>query len=159
MCLLGCHLLLCQQSVSMHCFDVTSLWATLLSTVCVWLLHHSSSCWCWLWFVYAVAKTHDRIFRMGMDTISLLNGVIMTYAFDYRFWIFKWLFVIGLVIAFFFIPEGSNFVFSRGMYVIWCFYVCDCGMLPPIYSVCCIWTYRIYHLHCGSDCNTSGLCS
>lgn len=30
------------------------------------------------------------------------------------FWFFKWLFVIGLIIAFFFIPDGSNFYFSRG---------------------------------------------
>ena len=32
----------------------------------------------------------------------------------YRFWFFKWLLVIGLIIAFFFIPEGSNFIFSQG---------------------------------------------
>ena len=30
------------------------------------------------------------------------------------FWFFKWLFVFGLIIAFFFIPDGSNFYFSRG---------------------------------------------
>lgn len=30
------------------------------------------------------------------------------------FWLFKWLFVIGLVVAFFFIPDGSNLIFSRG---------------------------------------------
>ena len=29
------------------------------------------------------------------------------------FWFFKWLFVIGLAVAFFFIPDGSNRVFSR----------------------------------------------
>lgn len=29
------------------------------------------------------------------------------------FWFFKWLFVIGLVVAFFFIPDGSNFIFSK----------------------------------------------
>ena len=29
------------------------------------------------------------------------------------FWLIKWLFVIGLVVAFFFIPEGANLVFSR----------------------------------------------
>lgn len=34
------------------------------------------------------------------------------------FWVFKWLFVIGLIIAFFFIPDGSNFYFSRGMAVV-----------------------------------------
>jgi hypothetical protein len=31
------------------------------------------------------------------------------------FWFFKWLFVIGLTVAFFFIPDGSNLIFSRGM--------------------------------------------
>lgn len=31
------------------------------------------------------------------------------------FWFFKWLFVIGLVVAFFFIPDGQNFYFSTGM--------------------------------------------
>lgn len=77
----------------------------------------------------------------------------------YRFWIFKWLFVIGLVIAFFFIPEGSNFVFSRGMSYGTLMCVTVAYYLPYIYSVCCIWTYCIYHLHCGSDCNISGLCS
>lgn len=30
------------------------------------------------------------------------------------FWVFKWLFVIGLVVGFFFIPDGSNLYFSRG---------------------------------------------
>lgn len=30
------------------------------------------------------------------------------------FWLIKWLFVIGLVVAFFFIPDGSNLYFSRG---------------------------------------------
>ena len=29
------------------------------------------------------------------------------------FWCFKWLVVIGLIVAFFFIPDGSNFYFSR----------------------------------------------
>lgn len=29
------------------------------------------------------------------------------------FWFFKWLIVIGLIVAFFYIPEGSNFYFSR----------------------------------------------
>lgn len=29
------------------------------------------------------------------------------------FWLFKWLVVIGLIIGFFFIPDGSNFYFSR----------------------------------------------
>ena len=33
------------------------------------------------------------------------------------FWFFKWIFVIGLIIAFFFIPDGSNFYFSRGLLV------------------------------------------
>lgn len=31
------------------------------------------------------------------------------------FWCIKWLLVIGLVIAFFFIPDGQNFIFSRSM--------------------------------------------
>lgn len=31
------------------------------------------------------------------------------------FWCIKWLVVIGLVIAFFFIPDGQNFYFSRGI--------------------------------------------
>lgn len=31
------------------------------------------------------------------------------------FWFFKWLFVIGLTVAFFFIPDGSNLIFSRGI--------------------------------------------
>jgi len=31
------------------------------------------------------------------------------------FWLFKWLFVIGVVVGFFFIPDGSNFVFSKGI--------------------------------------------
>lgn len=50
----------------------------------------------------------------------------MTSAFDDSFWIFKWLFVIGLVIAFFFIPEGSNFVFSQGTFydVLVCVWLC-----------------------------------
>ena len=30
------------------------------------------------------------------------------------FWVFKWLFVIGMIVAFFFIPDGQNFYFSRG---------------------------------------------
>lgn len=30
------------------------------------------------------------------------------------FWLFKWLFVIGITVGFFFIPDGSNFIFSRG---------------------------------------------
>ena len=29
------------------------------------------------------------------------------------FWLFKWLLVIGLATAFFFIPDGQNFVFSK----------------------------------------------
>lgn len=32
------------------------------------------------------------------------------------FWFFKWLFVISLVVAFFFIPDGANLVFSRGIH-------------------------------------------
>ena len=31
-----------------------------------------------------------------------------------RFWCIKWLLVIGLVVAFFFIPDGSNYTFSQG---------------------------------------------
>lgn len=34
------------------------------------------------------------------------------------FWFFKWLVVIGLVVAFFFIPDGSKFIFSRSSMVI-----------------------------------------
>ncbi len=30
------------------------------------------------------------------------------------FWLFKWLFVIGLVVAFFFIPDGKDRIFSTG---------------------------------------------
>lgn len=30
------------------------------------------------------------------------------------FWIFKWIFAIGLVVGFFFIPDGANLYFSRG---------------------------------------------
>ena len=32
------------------------------------------------------------------------------------FWVFKWLFAIGLVVGFFFIPDGDNFYFSQGRY-------------------------------------------
>ena len=42
----------------------------------------------------------------GMTT----NHVI----FVCRFWCIKWLLVIGLVVAFFFIPDGSNYTFSQG---------------------------------------------
>ena len=38
-----------------------------------------------------------------------------------RFWCIKWLLVIGLVVAFFFIPDGSNYAFSQGL----------CHPLPP----------------------------
>ena len=31
------------------------------------------------------------------------------------FWCIKWLLVIGLVVAFFFIPDGSNYTFSQGL--------------------------------------------
>lgn len=31
------------------------------------------------------------------------------------FWFFKWLFVIALAVAFFFIPDGASLIFSRGI--------------------------------------------
>ena len=34
------------------------------------------------------------------------------------FWFFKWLVVIGLVVAFFFIPDGSKFIFSTGIHTV-----------------------------------------
>lgn len=33
------------------------------------------------------------------------------------FWCIKWLLVVGVIIAFFFIPDGSNLYFSRGKYL------------------------------------------
>lgn len=36
----------------------------------------------------------------------------------FRFWLFKWLAAIGLVVGFFYIPEGENFIFSRGESVV-----------------------------------------
>lgn len=59
---------------------------------------------------------------MAVASFFLLLMLVMFCVFSSKdprsyiqngFWFFKWLIVIGLIIAFFFIPEGANFTFSQ----------------------------------------------
>lgn len=63
------------------------------------------------------------------------------------FWFFKWLLVIGLIVAFFFIPEGSNFYFSRSkyfMFSIFILYYYFCSYVGP-------WSCWSHCVYCDSD--------
>ena len=112
-----------------------SLWGTWLSTVCASQLRLSFFSWCFLCSVCSAARTRALTSRMGEqfaivpDVRAICRAMNMNYrissnvwndnqschvTFVCRFWCIKWLLVIGLVVAFFFIPDGANYTFSQG---------------------------------------------
>ena len=70
----------------------------------------------------STAKTLVHTSRMGeqlaevhcLDVGTTHTLTICLVIIVCRFWCIKWLVVLGLVVAFFFIPDGSNYAFSQG---------------------------------------------
>ena len=103
---------------------------------------------------------------MAVASFFLLMSLVMICVWSSKdprsyvqngFWVFKWLFVIGLVVAFFFIPDGSNLYFSRGRWYNYLFRLINTFLLS-LYSVVILGTYRIYFFYCDSNSHTCGFC-
>ena len=63
-----------------------------------------------------IAETQEHTFRMGIYPLcSILTDKDILLQ---RFWFFKWLLLVGMIVGFFFIPVDGDLAFSKGNFFV-----------------------------------------